>query len=93
MINLKAERVGTVTLYVGPWCPQSPGVDHRRVHGETVIGDDFLPHREPFRVIRRCMKGRTTQYQVFKPGAELPEVTFLTVGRAMRWCAEKWREE
>jgi hypothetical protein len=91
--NLKAEKVGTVTLYVGPWCSKAPGVDHRRVHGETMIGEDFIPCSEPFRVIRRVYRGRTTEYQVWQPDANLPENAFSTVGAAMKWIAERWRTE
>ena len=93
MINFKAEKVGTVTLYVGPWCTKSPGVDERLVRGETMLGDDFLPCKEPFRVIRRVYRGRTTEYQVRKPDSEAPENAFSTVGSAMKWIAERWRTE
>lgn len=93
MTNLKPYQVGTVTLYYGPWHKILLDVDVRRVHGETMLGDDFIPHKEPFRVIRRQMRGRTTEYAVIDPATGNPENAFNTVGSAMKWIAERWRAE
>jgi hypothetical protein len=92
--NLKPYKHGTITIYYSPWCPQAVGVAKRRIYGETVIDDEFVPRREPFRFIRRCKMGRTTEYQVWVQSDGEPdriENAFRTLDSAMRWCAQRWR--